>query len=135
MCSAPTPRPPGTPTTWGSAAAAASSRPPSGSTSTRPPLGPAGPRRPGGPADPATDFPYSVSATDPQVLDIDATTVGRDVSWYLELSWSCGPQQGLLRIDDHGRPFRTAGMRGAPMYSHLPGNPSVWIPGDGSAPD
>ncbi|MGW3202623.1 helix-turn-helix domain-containing protein [Streptomyces sp. NPDC001135] len=64
----------------------------------------------------ATDFPYKVSADDPEVLNIDAATAAQDVDWYLELVWSSGDRQGTTRIDDHGRPFRTAGMRGAKQY-------------------
>lgn len=64
----------------------------------------------------ATDFPYKVSADDPEVLNVDAATVAQDVDWYLELVWSSGDRQGTTRVDDHGRPFRTAGMRGAERY-------------------
>jgi plasmid maintenance system antidote protein VapI len=64
-----------------------------------------------------TNFPYQVSTGDPQVLDVDATTVGQDVSWYLELAWSSGDRQGLLPIKgDNGRPFRTVGLQGDPAY-------------------
>jgi hypothetical protein len=64
-----------------------------------------------------TNFPYQVSTGDPQVLDVDAGTVGRDVSWYLELAWSSGDRQGLLPImDSDGRPFRTVGLQGDPAY-------------------
>ncbi|MGW3042031.1 helix-turn-helix domain-containing protein [Kitasatospora sp. NPDC001159] len=63
-----------------------------------------------------SDFPYRVSATDPQVINVDATTASQDVSWYLDLVWSSGDRQGKLRVDDHGRPFRTAGLHGAPAY-------------------
>ncbi|WP_042428612.1 helix-turn-helix domain-containing protein [Streptacidiphilus anmyonensis] len=63
-----------------------------------------------------TNFPYQVSAGDPQVLDVDASTVGRDVSWYLELSWSSGDRQGQLPITSQGRPFRTVGLQGDPAY-------------------
>ncbi|WP_406203232.1 helix-turn-helix domain-containing protein [Kitasatospora sp. NBC_01560] len=61
-------------------------------------------------------FPYTVSATDPQVLNVDAGTVSQDVSWYLSVAWSSGDLHGNLKIDDHGRPFRTAGLKGAPAY-------------------
>ncbi|MFG3055809.1 helix-turn-helix domain-containing protein [Kitasatospora sp. NPDC048239] len=63
-----------------------------------------------------SDFPYQVSATDPQVLNIDAGTAAQDVSWYLDVLWSSGDRQGTLKVDDHGRPFRTAGLKGAPSY-------------------
>ncbi|MFE6871246.1 helix-turn-helix domain-containing protein [Kitasatospora sp. NPDC057692] len=63
-----------------------------------------------------SNFPYRVSATDPQVVNIDAGTAAQDVSWYLDLVWSSGDRQGRLRVDDHGRPFRTVGVRGADAY-------------------
>ncbi|MEE4546917.1 helix-turn-helix transcriptional regulator [Streptomyces sp. V4-01] len=62
------------------------------------------------------DFPFRISASEPQVLDVDAHTLDHDVRWYLDLVWSCGARQGVLRVDDHGAPFRTTGMEGDPMY-------------------
>ncbi|MFF3910857.1 helix-turn-helix domain-containing protein [Streptomyces sp. NPDC001848] len=76
----------------------------------------------------ATDFPYKVSADDPEVLNIDASTVAQDVDWYLDLSWSSGDRQGTARIDDHGRPFRTAGMRGDKQYWYDAGGAHAWVP-------
>ncbi|AXI78770.1 hypothetical protein [Peterkaempfera bronchialis] len=72
-----------------------------------------------------SDFPFRVSADDPQVLDVDAHTADRDVSWYLKLVWSCGDRQGALRVDDHGRPFRTAGLKGDPTYFY---DGTAWSP-------
>ncbi|MEV0534964.1 helix-turn-helix transcriptional regulator [Kitasatospora sp. NPDC050463] len=63
-----------------------------------------------------SNFPYTVSASDPQVLNIDAGTAGQDVGWTLELVWSSGDRQGVLPVNDHGKPFRTVGMKGAPSY-------------------
>ncbi|WP_327074184.1 helix-turn-helix domain-containing protein [Kitasatospora purpeofusca] len=63
-----------------------------------------------------SDFPFRVSSTDPQVLNVDASTAGQDVSWYLEVVWSSGDRQGTLLVNDHGKPFRTVGLRGAPGY-------------------
>ncbi|MFJ6212209.1 helix-turn-helix domain-containing protein [Streptomyces sp. NPDC092296] len=63
-----------------------------------------------------SDFPFQVSASDSQVIDVDAHTADHDVSWYLKLVWSCGDRQGTLRIGDHGKPFRTAGLKGDPSY-------------------
>ncbi|MEV0266987.1 helix-turn-helix domain-containing protein [Streptomyces sp. NPDC050617] len=67
---------------------------------------------------PATDFPYKVSLNDPQVLNIQAHTDGHDVSWYLELEWTSGGRHGTTRIYDHGKPFRTSGMKDAPKYAY-----------------
>nr|BFD94242.1 hypothetical protein KitaXyl93_56020 [Kitasatospora sp. Xyl93] len=74
---------------------------------------------------PPTDFPYRVSNSDPQVIEVDATTRASDVSWYLDLVWSSGGQQDTMTVDDHGRPFRTAGLQGAPGYFH---DGRAWAP-------
>jgi plasmid maintenance system antidote protein VapI len=72
-----------------------------------------------------SDFPFQVSGSDPQVLDVDASTAGQDVSWYLELVWSSGDRQGTLRIDDNGKPFRTIGLNGDPLYFY---DGTKWAP-------
>ncbi|GAB2796659.1 hypothetical protein GCM10027073_30630 [Streptomyces chlorus] len=102
------------------------------------PSGPAGGRRggtrsicrPGRPAQasvagndagtpiPAVRMPYRVSAKDPEVLEVTATTAGCDCRWYLELDWSSGGRSGTVRIDDDGRPFRTSGIKGLPRYEY-----------------
>ncbi|MFD5142807.1 helix-turn-helix domain-containing protein [Streptomyces sp. NPDC058401] len=75
----------------------------------------------------STDFPYKVSTTDPQVLNIDAATLGQDVSWYLELAWSSGDRKGTTRIDDHGRPFRTVALNTGHGYWYNENN-NAWLP-------
>ncbi|MGW6208337.1 helix-turn-helix domain-containing protein [Streptomyces sp. NPDC055089] len=67
---------------------------------------------------PAKNFPYQVSSTDVEVFRLDAHTEDHDVTWYLELEWSSGDRSGMLRIDDNGKPFRTAGMRNRPVYEY-----------------
>lgn len=62
------------------------------------------------------DFPFQVSGSDSQVLDVDAHSANREIDWDLVLVWSCGDQQGTLTVDDHGRPFRTVGLNGKPAY-------------------
>nr|WSW68575.1 helix-turn-helix domain-containing protein [Streptomyces sp. NBC_00995] len=71
-----------------------------------------------GKAVPAKNFPYRVSSTDVEVFHLDAHTEDHDVTWYLELEWSSGDRSGMLRIDDNGKPFRTAGMRNRPVYEY-----------------
>ncbi|WP_030667434.1 helix-turn-helix transcriptional regulator [Streptomyces rimosus] len=78
---------------------------------------------------PATDFPFKVSASDPQMLYVDAHTEANDVSWYLELEWSSGGRRGTLRLDDHGRPFRTSAMKGRAAY-HYRHDQNVWEPAE-----
>lgn len=70
---------------------------------------------------PAKNFPYQVSSTDVEVFHVNAHTEGHDVSWYLELGWSSGGRSGTMRIDDNGKPFRTASMRDRPVYEYTPG--------------
>ncbi|MEU1512921.1 helix-turn-helix transcriptional regulator [Streptomyces sp. NPDC005811] len=71
------------------------------------------------------DFPYKVSESDPEVFYVFADARAHNVSWYLELDWSSGDRQGTLRIDDHGKPFRTAGNVGRPAYTYPLGD-SEW---------
>ncbi|MFJ2091946.1 helix-turn-helix domain-containing protein [Streptomyces sp. NPDC087901] len=71
-----------------------------------------------GKAVPAKNFPYRVSSTDVEVFRLDAHTEDHDVTWYLELEWSSGDRSGTLRIDDNGKPFRTAGMKNRPVYEY-----------------
>lgn len=76
---------------------------------------------------PAVDFPYKVTSEDVEVFNLDMKAVGYDVTWYLELEWNSGGNEGVLRIDDHGKPFRTSGMKGRPEYMY--GNEEVgWEP-------
>ncbi|AGS69666.1 helix-turn-helix domain-containing protein [Streptomyces collinus] len=67
------------------------------------------------------DVPYKVSQSDPEVLYVTAHARTHDVRWYVELQWSSGGRQGTIRIDDHGRPFRTSGSPGRPVYEYLLG--------------
>ncbi|GHD50869.1 helix-turn-helix domain-containing protein [Streptomyces galbus] len=79
---------------------------------------------------PAVRFPYRVSAEDPEVLLVDATTRAHDTRWYLELDWSCQGRTGTVRIDDHGRPFRTTGITGRPhyWYGRNDAGERAWVP-------
>ncbi|MEV6021253.1 MULTISPECIES: helix-turn-helix transcriptional regulator [unclassified Streptomyces] len=71
------------------------------------------------------NFPYKVSESDPEVFYIIAGAQAHDVSWYLELDWSSGARSGTVRVDDHGKPFRTSGNVGRPAYNHPLGS-SEW---------
>ncbi|MFF7140566.1 hypothetical protein [Streptomyces nodosus] len=80
----------------------------------------------------AVDFPYRVSAEDAEVLLVVAETQLYDARWYLELDWSSQGRTGTIRIDDHGHPFRTTSIKGAPHYWY--GNRAgkrAWVPYDG----
>lgn len=78
---------------------------------------------------PAMKLPYRVSAEDPEVLLVDARTEGCDCSWYLELDWSSQGRTGTVRIDDHGRPFRTTSTKGLPNYAYDT-SARKWVPYD-----
>ena len=81
---------------------------------------------------PAVQFPYRVSAQDPEVLLVTATTETYDCRWYLELDWSSQGRTGTVRIDDHGRPFRTSSIKGLPRYWYGTNGHGVrqWVPAD-----
>ncbi|MBD9724353.1 helix-turn-helix domain-containing protein [Streptomyces caniscabiei] len=74
----------------------------------------------------AVDFPYRVSLQEPEVLLIDAGTESCTCDWYLELDWSSQGRSGTVRIDDHGRPFRTTAVEGLPHYKY--DHSSGWVP-------
>ncbi|MEV7829544.1 helix-turn-helix domain-containing protein [Streptomyces subrutilus] len=67
---------------------------------------------------PAPAFPMRVSASEPVVLRIEATTTGCDCDWSLDLRWSGPAGSGTLRIDDAGRPLRTSAAPGRPEYGY-----------------
>ncbi|MEY9893837.1 plasmid maintenance system antidote protein VapI [Catenulispora sp. MAP5-51] len=71
------------------------------------------------------DFPFQVSGSDSQVLDVDAHSANQEIDWDLVLVWSCGDEQGTLTVDDHGKPFRTIGLEGKPAYFY---DGSKWSP-------
>ncbi|WP_369029240.1 helix-turn-helix domain-containing protein [Streptomyces adonidis] len=81
---------------------------------------------------PAVRFPYRVSAEDPEVLLVDATTQAYDARWYLELDWSSQGRTGTIRIDDDGRPFRTTSIEGLPHYWYGTNDAGerAWVPYD-----
>ncbi|MEU1598379.1 helix-turn-helix transcriptional regulator [Streptomyces sp. NPDC005708] len=75
------------------------------------------------------DFPFKVSESDPEVFRVLARTGAHDVRWYLELEWSSGSRHGTVRIDDHGKPFRTSGATGRPGFD-FPLGGSQWYARD-----
>ncbi|WLW51290.1 transcriptional regulator [Streptomyces sp. YU58] len=81
---------------------------------------------------PAIRMPYRVSAEDPEVLLVTATTTACDCSWYLELDWSSQGRKGTVRIDDRGRPFRTSSIKGLPRYWYATDEAGsrAWVPYD-----
>ncbi|MFI1508790.1 helix-turn-helix domain-containing protein [Streptomyces sp. NPDC020597] len=75
---------------------------------------------------PAIGFPYRVSLRDPEVLLLAARTENCTCDWYLDLDWSSQGRTGTVRIDDHGRPFRTTSINGLPHYWYQ--DHRGWVP-------
>ncbi|MDX3526948.1 helix-turn-helix transcriptional regulator [Streptomyces sp. ID05-39B] len=86
----------------------------------------------GGHTIPAVRFPYRVSAEDPEVLEVHATTQAYNARWYLELDWSSQGRTGTIRIDDDGRPFHTTSIKGMPhyWYGRNDAGERAWVPLD-----
>ncbi|MFD9029752.1 helix-turn-helix domain-containing protein [Streptomyces sp. NPDC059567] len=78
---------------------------------------------------PAVSFPYAVSAAEPEELLVSAGAAGCDCRWYLELEWSSEGRSGTVRITDDGRPFRTSGIEGRPVFEYDTLN-HRWITGE-----
>ncbi len=62
------------------------------------------------------EFPYKVSATEPEVFLINAHTETCDCTWVAELFWTAGDKKGSTIIDNNGKPFRTTSIKDAPIY-------------------
>jgi hypothetical protein len=78
---------------------------------------------PQGPGKPAKDralaavnFPYRISATEPEVFQIRASAEHCDCQWTFEVEWSSGGETGWEEISDNGRPFHTVSALDKPYY-------------------
>lgn len=58
-------------------------------------------------------LPYEVSATDPENFWIFARASRFDVQWVIEIDWAFQGRTGVVRVDDHGSPFRVTGKSAA----------------------
>ncbi|MFE2868344.1 helix-turn-helix domain-containing protein [Embleya sp. NPDC059259] len=72
------------------------------------------------------EFPYKVSASDPEVFYVTVHTKAHDVRWDLTLDWSSGDRRGTLRIDNKGLPFRTSADVRRPGYDYPLGG-GEWV--------
>ncbi|MFD6890808.1 helix-turn-helix domain-containing protein [Streptomyces sp. NPDC059957] len=67
----------------------------------------------------APAFPLRVSATEPAVLRVVATSTGCDCDWSLDLRWSGPTGSGTLRLDEDGRPWRISAVSSdRPVYGY-----------------
>ncbi|WP_321170729.1 hypothetical protein [Embleya scabrispora] len=73
------------------------------------------------------DFPYKVSATDPEVFYVTVRTRAHDVRWDLTLDWSAADgRRGTVKVDNKGKPFRTSAGSARPGYDYPLGG-GEWI--------
>ncbi|PIM70968.1 hypothetical protein CTU88_21005 [Streptomyces sp. JV178] len=79
---------------------------------------------------PAINFPYQVSLQEPEVLVVSTLNQSCTCDWYLELAWSSQGRTGTVRIDDHGRPFRSTSTKGLTgyRYDRISYSPGRWVP-------
>nr|WP_308812050.1 hypothetical protein [Streptomyces sp. MA5143a] len=79
---------------------------------------------------PAINFPYRVSLQEPEVLVVSTLNESCTCDWYLELAWSSQGRTGTVRIDDHGRPFRSTSTKGLTgyRYDRISYSPGRWVP-------
>jgi hypothetical protein len=73
--------------------------------------------------EPEEHFPLRVTSSDSEVFDVQAFTLKGSVSWYLEFDYTADGEQGTIRVDDHGKPFRITEGRapGQNFYGWLKG--------------
>lgn len=62
-------------------------------------------------------FPWTVSVSDPLLLEIIATTAACDCTWTGEIFWVSGDSQGTIAIDNEGDGYRVVGSEGVPSYA------------------
>jgi hypothetical protein len=51
------------------------------------------------------DFPFSISATDVEQFWFEPEARTHEISWHLELDWTCAGRHGTTVIDNNGEPF------------------------------
>ena len=62
-----------------------------------------------------------VNSTDHEVLDVFAHTAREEVQWVLEVSYTSAGKDGVLQIDDHGKPFVVTALDNAVGYQYYDG--------------
>jgi hypothetical protein len=72
-------------------------------------------------AQPEDHFPLRVSSSESEVFDVQAFAGRGDVSWYLEFQYTADGENGTVRVDDGGKPFRTTERDAAEGYGWLNG--------------
>jgi hypothetical protein len=54
---------------------------------------------------PAERPAFTVTATEEETIDVDLSTSDVEADWVIEVTYSSAERDGVLVIDDHGRPF------------------------------
>jgi hypothetical protein len=65
-------------------------------------------------------FPWTVSLTDPLLLEIRATTTSCDCTWTAEIPWVSGGSRGTIEVDNEGLGYRVVGTDGLRSYRPAP---------------
>jgi hypothetical protein len=65
-------------------------------------------------------FPWTVSLTDPLLLEILAVSTSCDCTWTAEIPWVSGGSRGTIEVDNDGEGFRVVGTEGLPSYAPSP---------------
>jgi hypothetical protein len=61
-------------------------------------------------------FPWTVSVTDPLLLDITATSRSCYCAWHAEIPWVSGGRRGTLLVDNDAKEYKVAGEAGLRWY-------------------
>jgi hypothetical protein len=70
-------------------------------------------------------FPWTVSLTDPLLLEIIGTSDRCYCTWSAEITWVSGSKQGVISIDDGGKGFTVVNSNGLDSYGVGPDG--AWV--------
>jgi hypothetical protein len=76
-------------------------------------------------------FPWTVSVTDPLLLQIVASTKRCSCTWRAEIPWSSGERTGVIAIDNGGSGYTVVGGRGAREFSNSGSGKRIWVESPG----
>jgi hypothetical protein len=76
-------------------------------------------------------FPWTVSVTDPLLLQIVAATDRCYCTWRAEIAWSSGEQTGVIPIDNNGSGYTVVGSEGVEEFENTGTGKSVWAESPG----
>jgi hypothetical protein len=76
-------------------------------------------------------FPWTVSVTDPLLLQIVAATDRCYCTWRAEIAWSSGENTGVIPIDNDGSGYTVVGSEGVEEFENTGTGRSVWAESPG----